>query len=177
MKRFFAVICLLTSTQILAAPMSNYAGQQNREIKSLSQSDIEGYLAGKGMGLAKAAELNGYPGPRHVLDLSEQLKLTSEQIQESNALFDSMQTDSKKLGADLIDLERQLDHLFANEEADQAKLKALLLAIGEVQSRIRYAHLAAHIEQKKILTPQQIVLYEQYRGYMPGHSGHSQHDH
>ena len=49
---------------------SPYAGQQARQVKALSKAEIEGLLAGRGLGYAKAAELNHYPGPRHVLDLA-----------------------------------------------------------------------------------------------------------
>ncbi len=42
-----------------AAP---YAGFQDRPIKALSQQQIDDLQAGRGMGLALAAELNGYPG-------------------------------------------------------------------------------------------------------------------
>ena len=45
-----------------------YSGQQGRMIKALSSKEVQGLLQGKGMGMAKAAELNQYPGPRHVLD-------------------------------------------------------------------------------------------------------------
>jgi hypothetical protein len=41
------------------------------------------------MGLALAAELNGYPGPIHVLQLSDKLGLTPEQKARVQSLFDS----------------------------------------------------------------------------------------
>ena len=41
---------------------SPYAGEQGREIKALSTKDIDDLTQGRGMGLAKAAELNRYPG-------------------------------------------------------------------------------------------------------------------
>ena len=53
-----------------------YAGQQARSIKSLSAEDVAALLKGEGMGMAKAAELNGYPGPVHVLTLADELRLT-----------------------------------------------------------------------------------------------------
>src|SRR5215813_11651285 len=56
-----------------------YAGQEFREIKTLSPQEISDYLSAKGMGLAKAAELNGYPGPAHVLKLATQFLLTATQ--------------------------------------------------------------------------------------------------
>src|SRR5689334_17464381 len=57
------------------APVAPYAGQQTRTIKALSPADVAALLKGEGMGMAKAAELNGYPGPLHVLTLSQELKL------------------------------------------------------------------------------------------------------
>jgi hypothetical protein len=36
-------------------PVSPYAGQETRDIKSLSPEEVDAYLSGKGLGLAKAA--------------------------------------------------------------------------------------------------------------------------
>ena len=63
---------------------SPYAGQEERGIKALPQADVEGLLAGAGTpfgGMAKPAELNGYPGPRHVLDAVEagEFEITGKQ--------------------------------------------------------------------------------------------------
>jgi hypothetical protein len=57
-------------------PANPYAGQLTRSIKALSPEDIDELRKGAGMGLAKAAELNGYPGPLHVLALTTELRLT-----------------------------------------------------------------------------------------------------
>src|SRR5436305_987981 len=51
---------------------------QFRSIKSLTADEIKAYEEGTGHGMAKAAEQNHYPGPRHVLDLSKELKLSAE---------------------------------------------------------------------------------------------------
>lgn len=61
------------------SPIQPYAGLETRQIKALSGEPVAELRAGEGMGLALAAELNGYPGPRHVLDLANQLGLTDEQ--------------------------------------------------------------------------------------------------
>ena len=53
---------------ITTGAQSPYAGEESRAIKSLSASEIQALRQGHGMGYAKAAELNHYPGPRHVLD-------------------------------------------------------------------------------------------------------------
>ena len=57
----------------LASP---YAGQESRRIKSLSEQDIAELRAGRGWGLAKAAELNGMPGPAHLLELRRLRKIS-----------------------------------------------------------------------------------------------------
>ncbi len=43
-----------------------YAGLQARPVKALSDQQIADLKAGRGMGLALAAELNGYPGPGYM---------------------------------------------------------------------------------------------------------------
>ena len=62
--------------------LSPYTELEKREIKALSKEEIGGYISGDGMGLAKTAELNHYPGPRHVLDLADELQLSGEQRKE-----------------------------------------------------------------------------------------------
>ena len=42
---------------------SPYVGSEKRSLKALTDQQIADLRAGRGMGLALAAELNGYPGP------------------------------------------------------------------------------------------------------------------
>src|ERR1700757_2891750 len=79
MRLLLILLALLVGGAAWAQHMQPYAGQQKREIKALSEEDVAGYLGGAGMGYAKAAELNGYPGPMHVLELGDRLELTDEQ--------------------------------------------------------------------------------------------------
>ena len=46
-----------------------YAGLEARAIKSLSAADVQELRRGGGWGLALPAELNGVPGPAHLLEL------------------------------------------------------------------------------------------------------------
>ena len=55
---------------MLTVSLACGAMASNSDIKSLSQDDQSALLAGRGMGLARPAELNGYPGPAHVLELA-----------------------------------------------------------------------------------------------------------
>jgi Spy/CpxP family protein refolding chaperone len=139
----------------------------------LSQQDIDDYLNGRGLGYAKAAELNHYPGPRHVLDLANKLALTPEQLRQTRAIFETMHAQAVALGRQLVDKEQALDRQFANGSVDAVSLQALVSDIGVLQATIRYTHLAAHLEQKAVLTTHQVQLYDQLRGYGAAHGkGH-----
>jgi Spy/CpxP family protein refolding chaperone len=159
------LIAATLSSIALAATAAPYAGQETRDIKSLSQEDINGYLAGKGMGLAKAAELNGYPGPMHVLELASELQLTPEQQAKTKQLFDAMQAKASMLGRELVTAEQKLDRLFASRSANAELVDSSLKDIGVLQAKVRGAHLKAHLAQAKILTPEQTARYISLRGY------------
>jgi len=159
------LIAATASAATPAATASSYAGQEQRDIKALSAEDVAAYLAGNGMGLAKAAELNGYAGPAHVLELATQLDLTPDQRARTQALFAAMETKAVALGQALVSQERQLDRLFANKTVTPPLLASALKEIGALTAQVREAHLAAHLAQVKILSAAQNARYAQLRGY------------
>ncbi len=142
-----------------------YAGQERRTIKALSEEEVKALLNGEGMGLAKAAELNHYPGPRHVLQLADKLNLSESQRLAVEAAFSQMQTLARALGARIVREEEKLDRLFAEGSVSAQNLDAALKQIGGLQSQLRSAHLEAHIKTRAVLTPEQIVKYDKLRGY------------
>lgn len=144
---------------------SPYAGQQSRDIASLSVEDVSQILDGKGWGLAKPAELNGYPGPKHILELSGQLKLTPDQRKQIEDVFDHMQAQARKLGTEYIAAERALDHLFRSANADKAALARQVVLTGKLLSSLRLAHLSAHLDSMPVLSLEQRQMYAQLRGY------------
>ncbi|MDH5327165.1 MAG: Spy/CpxP family protein refolding chaperone [Gammaproteobacteria bacterium] len=154
-----------------------YKGQQKRQIKALSSEEIDGYLHGKGMGFAKAAELNHYPGPLHVLDLSEGLELTPEQIQRSKSIFNAMKKRAVSLGEKIVATEKRLDQAFASGTVSAEQLQSLVTEIGSLQAQLRIAHLGAHLQQKAVLTPNQIHQYDRLRGYTEGGGHNHSHSH
>jgi Spy/CpxP family protein refolding chaperone len=174
----FACLHVL-STAVAAAPATPYAGPEARDIKALSPEDVDAYLAGKGMGLAKAAELNGLPGPSHVLELSAQLALTPEQRVRTEALFAAMASKARGLGQTLVERERSLDRQFADRTITPEALSRSLEEIGALQAKVRGAHLEAHLAQVAILTPEQNAMYARLRGYASTdeHAGHGAHMH
>ena len=160
----------------LASSGSPYAGQETREIKALSQQTIADYLSGKGLGYAKAAELNQFPGPRHVLDMADELDLTEQQIELSQAVFDAMQQEASGFGKQYVEREQALDEQFDSGAITPDSLKSLVSEIGALEANIRYVHLNAHLSQKTLLTQHQIKLYDQLRGY-GGSFNHENHSH
>lgn len=80
-------LSLVLAASIVAVPVlaaeAPYAGQQVRAIKALSDDNIAALRKGEGMRMAKAAELNGYPGPAHVLQFAAQLGLTEAQQRDA----------------------------------------------------------------------------------------------
>lgn len=154
-----------------------YKGQEERKIKALSQQEVNDYLKGDGLGYAKTAELNSYPGPRHILDLSKELKLTTDQIYRTEDIFKKMNLQAIDLGKQFIEKEIELEQAFASGSIDGEKLNLALSTIAEIESKIRYTHLKAHLDQKGMLTQQQITLYDKLRGYGEGnHDGnHDRH--
>lgn len=175
---FVGVVSLsLLSGLASADPASPYAGQEQREIKSLSPQEISDYLAGKGMGLAKAAELNGYPGPAHVLELAGPLALSAEQKARTQELFKAMEKKAMGLGRLLIDEEQKLDTLFASRSVTPDTLSAALARIGALQAQLRQAHLEAHLTQTQILSKTQTAKYVELRGYGGHQAGHTEQHH
>jgi hypothetical protein len=142
-----------------------YAGFSDREIKALSAQDQQSLLEGRGMSLALAAELNGYPGPTHVLEHAHALKLSEVQRTQTEQLMQSHKARVRGLGAQLIEAERNLDRSFASKSASNETVEQLTLRIGQLQAQIRADHLLTHLAQTQLLHPEQVRQYRLLRGY------------
>jgi Spy/CpxP family protein refolding chaperone len=159
-----------------APEASPHATIADREIKALSAEEIAGYRAGAGMGFALAAELNGYPGPMHVLELAGELELSAEQRAAIQAARSRMQVEASALGTALVEREGQMDRLFAGGNATEPEVRRLTGEIAELRGRIRHAHLRAHLETTETLSRHQIHRYMELRGYATeGHHDHTEH--
>jgi len=146
---------------------SPYAGQEGSEIKAVSADEMKALREGTGMGLAKPAELNHYPGPRHVLDMKEEIGLSEAQTARLQAIFDRMHSTAVVLGGQIIAKEKALDEEFASGTIDKSTLADLTTRIGALQAALRAVHLSAHLEAKDVLTPEQVAKYDSLRGYTP----------
>lgn len=174
MKPLFAILVLallgtpgLAQTDPQGGPktQSPYAGMQQREIKALSDGQIADLREGRGMSLALPAEVNGYPGPRHVLELADALDLTPGQRASTQLLFAEMKREAVALGARVIESEQLLDRLFADGAATPETLIVATTRAASLQGQLRAIHLKYHLDMKAMLTAEQVMRYSGLRGY------------
>jgi hypothetical protein len=166
-----ATLAAAGAAQAQHAPASPYSGLETRSVKALSDQQIADLRAGRGMGLALPAELNGYPGPVHVLELGDRLGLNAEQRARVEELHAAMKAETVPLGERLIAQETDLDRQFATKSVTPASLQAATADIGASQGALRGAHLRYHLSTLEVLTPEQIRRYGELRGYGGSH-GH-----
>jgi hypothetical protein len=156
---------------VSAFAQTPYAGMQTRPIKAISEQQMAELRAGRGMGLALAAELNGYPGPSHVLELADKLELSADQHADVQRLFDQMKAEAIPLGSKLIEQETELDQQFAGHTVTPESLRASTAAVAVTEGALRETHLKYHLSTVAILTPDQMLRYAELRGY----GGHPMH--
>jgi hypothetical protein len=142
-----------------------YAGLQQRGVKALSEQQIADLRAGKGMGLALAAELNGYPGPIHALELGDKLNLSAQPRQRLQQLYEAMTAEAIAVGEKLIETEIALDRDFAARTMTSDRLAQLTAQIGEQQGVLRAVHLKYHLTTSDLLSADQKQRYSELRGY------------
>jgi Spy/CpxP family protein refolding chaperone len=156
MKRVILLLALASPAAALAA------------VKTLPPEEQAALAEGGGAGMAKPAELNGYPGPKHVLELAEQLALTAAQRGRAEALFSAMQAQAVGLGAQVLGKEAALDRAFAERRAEPAAVEALVREIATLRGELRLVHLRTHFEMAGLLDPGQTQTYLRLRGHGHG---------
>lgn len=140
-------------------------GEQKREIKSLSTNDIAELKRGGGWGFAKPAELNGVPGPAHLLEMKGKISLSDSQIASIEKIHKKMLSEAIPLGKKYIIAERVLDQIFVSKSYNKENLLSSIKKIEQIRARLRFVHLSKHLETVNILSDSQISLYNKLRGY------------
>jgi peptidoglycan hydrolase CwlO-like protein len=151
---------MMNSTQHMSHETTSTSG--------LSDEQRTEYVNGEGMGLARPAELNHYPGPRHVLDNADKLQLSADQLAKTQALFQEVHTKAQALGKEIVAKEDELDSLFRDQRADVEKVSSLTSEIARLQGELRALHLSMHIRERAVLSPEQVAKYDSLRNYVPG---------
>jgi Spy/CpxP family protein refolding chaperone len=170
-----AVIAATVPAFSAAQSASPNTSDERPRIKTLTPDEVRGYLAGEGLGMAKAGELNHYPGPKHVLAMAGHLGLSDAQKTGIEKIEASMTAAAVPLGREIVDAEGALDRAFADKTIDESSLSALTLHIGDLEGQLRAVHLSAHLATRKLLTDDQVMMYDGMRGN--GGSEMQMHDH
>src|SRR5712692_5396150 len=148
---------------------SPYATLPGAGATGLLPQEVEGLTKGEGMALAMAAELNGYPGPRHLLDAAAAGQdLRPDQREALTRLYDGMMAEAKGKGQEILRAEEELAMRFRHSHIDEAGLREILGQIGQLRAGLRLIHLRTHLETGALLTPDQIARYKAVRGYDSG---------
>ena len=167
-QRAATLMSALAFAAAAAAADQPYAGLQTRNIKALSEQEIADYLQGQGMGLSKVAELNHYPGPRHVLDQAGDLGLSPAQLAKAREIWQAMNLKARALGETIVAKETVLETSFSSGVATPADTRAVLDELARLQADLRYTHLSAHLAMRSVLSAEQIAKYDALRGYADG---------
>jgi len=122
----------------------------------MSDAEKEALKAGEGLGAGRLAMQAGYPGPRHVLEMGDELELTAAQKEQIGTIFGGAKASFAKMGAELVEKEEALEAMFAAGDVDVGDMTKLAAEIGERQGELRAAHLAAHVRTREALTPAQL---------------------
>src|SRR5712692_8515360 len=131
--------------QIGSGTDAPYAGQQSSSVPGLSEAEVASLGSGAGMGLARPGEINGYPGPRHLLDLANQLALTAEQQTAVQALFDQMQAEAVALGDRFLNRYAALEQTFRDGTITMESMQQQTAELGLIEGEIRATHLKYHV--------------------------------
>src|SRR5205809_1053100 len=144
-------------------------GAEGHQVAQACATEFEKVVSdGRGFGLAFAADQNGYPGPIHVLELRDRLKLTADQAAKMQELMHTMFAESRPKGARLLEAEAKLRRLFADRTADEAAVRAAVAEVERVRSEVRLAHLLTHLKTRDLLTEEQRRIYHEARwGALP----------
>jgi Spy/CpxP family protein refolding chaperone len=155
--------------QILVAILALAANTAPAQLSSERSAD---YLSGAGMGYAKAAELNHFPGPMHVLELADKLGLSEQQRATTKELMDRHKRQARAIGAELVESERALEVLFKNGNVDEAALARAVRETAALEGEYRLSHLETDRRMRALLTEEQVKRYDELRGHSQAQSPH-----
>lgn len=145
---------------------SPYAGQEASGIAALSVEQVQQLRDGAGMGMARAAELNRYPGPKHVLEMAAELDLSAVQESALSAVHDEMLAEAMRLGAAVLAEEETLQRRFAHRHIDETALRSSVTEVARLRGELRFTHLSAHLKTAQLLSATQMESYDRLRGYL-----------
>ncbi len=142
-------------------------------MRSLSPEEIHALQEGEAMGLARAAELNGYPDPARILEAARagKLDLYADQREAIERVQAAAKAEAQVLGRQILAQEATLETDFRTGHVIEADLAGQVEDIARKLAELRLTHIRAHLLTAALLRPEQIEEYYQFRGYVAPSSG------
>jgi hypothetical protein len=145
--------------------LSPYVNQQDSPVRGLSAQEVDDLVQGRGAGYARTAELNSYPGPRHLLDAADALALSDTQVTSLGDIFADMEREAQAVGARIVAAETRLSDAFGTRTITEATLAQQVRDLSALYGELRDIHLRAHLLSRTLLCDDQVMRYNHVRGY------------
>ncbi|MFD0748716.1 hypothetical protein ACFQZS_01090 [Mucilaginibacter calamicampi] len=156
---FFSSIVMWSVTVNAQSPTDTAVTKS--PIRTLTRQQYDAYLKGNaGNEMAAAGELNHYPMPDKVLNLSNQLDLSAVQIKKITEISTLMHRRRLQIGGSIISNEKMLDSLFKYRKVSEGNLIFYTNRHGLYQGELKNAVLQACLATEKLLSQQQIAKLE-----------------
>ena len=153
--------------RVFAAPRQDAPGAMAHHHSCLDE-ERAAIERGEGLGMAGPADRNGYPGPKHALELRKELKLSPEQVAALEKVQAGMTEKAIARGKEMFSAEVRLEEMF-HEGRPEAELREQSFRIDSLHAELRWVHLSAHLAARALLTPEQVALYQRARSAEPVH--------
>jgi hypothetical protein len=159
-KTIFSFLLILCGGSIYAQTQTDTSGKRS-PARTLTYQQYQAYLKGEaGEDLARVAEMNHYPLPDKVLKWRVQLDLSPIQIKKLTEASAYLRRRRLQIGGSIIDTERMLDSMFRYNRVADGNLIFYANRYGLYQGELKNALLQACLSAQKLLSPQQMAMYE-----------------
>lgn len=168
--RFAILAAALTGAALLVTQHTYSKSQHYEQCRYLyTDNEIQDLLDGEGISVSHDGELNQYPGPRQVLAAAEELALSPQQKTKIQAIYDRMRLDTVTVGRAIQEQERELEQLISTG-GSTAAADLVVREVAEKHQKMRDIHLAAHVQVKNQLTPEQLEEYHRLHAHQTAHT-------
>ncbi|MDB5120462.1 MAG: hypothetical protein JWN56_1680 [Sphingobacteriales bacterium] len=163
---FFVVLFKLGFSQ---GDVKNSKAEKSKKTTELSLSKEQAQVVDipdsskltKTVQMVKVAEVNNYPDPCRVIEISTHLKLTPAQLSKLTTIKSSLEFKAKEMDGFINQQEKKLNDLFASGKAEEGSIIYYTNKLGLYEGELRNAYLQAHLKTRYVLTPAQLKKYNQ----------------
>jgi hypothetical protein len=89
--------------------------------------------------------------------------------------MDAHKADARALGGEVVAAERELDALFRSGKVDEAVLARAVRTATALEGEYRLSHLETHRRMRALLSDEQVMRYDELRGYASGKAQQHRH--